>query len=647
MKNQKPTYKELEKEIALLRKEKEEIFWEAFNHSPNMYASVSLDDGSILFCNNKFLNETGYSREEVIGSPIFRMYHNDCLIEAKTTFQQFLDQGEIRNKELVLKKKNGDKIFVLLNINEVRNKEGEIVSSILSWKDISIRKKTEFELLKAKESAEQSDAKFKVYTAQSPIAIYTTNVDGDCVYTNETWLEMAGMDREEPLGKGWINALHPDDIDCVYDNWYKSVKSKGKWAYEYRFIDKNKKITWVEGTSKELFNEKNELIGYLGTNVNITQRKKAKEALKEREEILSEMFRNMRDGVCLYKVIDEGNDFIYADINDAGEKIAKIKKSTIIGKSIFEVRPKTDKYDLIDVFKKVWKTGKSETFNESFFQNGELTGYFKNFVYKLSSGEIVAIFEDQTKKKLIDQKLIESEQNQRELNATKDKLISIISHDLRSPFTSIIGLTNLLPLIYNDTHQDIEKAESIAEMINLSAQNTLVLLDNLLDWTRSQTGKIEFRPSLFNLEPIIIETFRLLDSAAEVKNISLNYSPSISVEVYADKNMLTTVLRNLISNAIKFTHKKGEIDVSAIQKESVLEITVQDNGIGIHKDIQKKLFQIEKSLTTKGTENEKGSGLGLLICKEFINKHGGEIWVDSEIAKGTAFKFTLPLNRSE
>ena len=114
--------------------------------------------------------------------------------------------------------------------------------------------------------AEESEAKFRACIAQSPIAIYTTNVDGDCVYANETWLEIAGMNIEEALGKGWINALHPDDLENISNNWYKSIKSNGKWRYEYRFINKNEKITWVEGTAKELFNDKNELFGYLGTS---------------------------------------------------------------------------------------------------------------------------------------------------------------------------------------------------------------------------------------------------------------------------------------------------------------------------------------------------------------------------------------------
>jgi PAS domain S-box-containing protein len=153
---------------------------------------------------------------------------------------------------------------------------------------------------KAAGDAQESETKFKTYTVQSPIAIYTTNQNGDCIYANETWLGMTGMTLEEALGKGWIDALHPDDLKHTQEQWYKSVQSKGKWSYEYRFVDKQQNITWVEGSAKELFNSKNELIGYLGSNVNITERKRvehdliiAKEKAEESDRLKSAFLANM------------------------------------------------------------------------------------------------------------------------------------------------------------------------------------------------------------------------------------------------------------------------------------------------------------------------------------------------------------------
>ena len=231
-----------------------------------------------------------------------------------------------------------------------------------------------------------------------------------------------------------------------------------------------------------------------------------------------------------------------------------------------------------------------------------------------------------------------------ELNATKDKLFSIIAHDLRSPFNGIIGFSELL--IDNLKGFEITKSEKYLGIIHSLAQDTLVLLDNLLHWAKMQTGQISFNPKKIILSSIILEIIETSNSMAKIKDISLNQMESDDIELYADENMLTMVLRNLISNAIKFTKPGGEINVSALQNDKFIEIAVSDNGVGMNEDNQNKLFRLETNETTIGTVNEKGSGLGLVLCKEFVEKLGGNIWVESELGKGSDFKFTLPLNKS-
>jgi len=260
-------------------------------------------------------------------------------------------------------------------------------------------------------------------------------------------------------------------------------------------------------------------------------------------------------------------------------------------------------------------------------QDGNISGYH-------------GVSRDITERKKAELLLKESEMQLRELNSTKDKLLSIIAHDLRSPFNAILGLSDLM--VTNTKDFDDNRNEKYLRIINSSAKNTLILLDNLLTWAKSQTGNNTFHPEKADLTAIISELLEESASIAKIKNIALHAVQINGIEVYADVNMLKTILRNLISNAIKYTHNKGEVKISAIQKQSHIEVTVSDNGVGISEEIRNELFDIDANITTTGTANEVGSGLGLILCKEFVEKHGGKIWVNSELGKGSAFVFSLP-----
>lgn len=242
-------------------------------------------------------------------------------------------------------------------------------------------------------------------------------------------------------------------------------------------------------------------------------------------------------------------------------------------------------------------------------------------------------------------KLDESNLELKKEQATRNKLFSVIAHDLRSPFNGILGFSELL--IENFENFEIEKTRKYLTNINLSAENTLILLDNLLNWVKSQTGQMILNLEQVSLSSIIQEIIDTYFSAAENKNISLIYYPLEDLKFNVDQNMLKTILRNLVSNAIKFTRQNGRIMILANQKKDFAEITVSDNGVGMDKETLKELFGGESNQTTPGTANEKGSGLGLMLCKEFVEKLGGKIWVESEKEKGSVFKFTLPLNKSE
>jgi signal transduction histidine kinase len=228
-----------------------------------------------------------------------------------------------------------------------------------------------------------------------------------------------------------------------------------------------------------------------------------------------------------------------------------------------------------------------------------------------------------------------------ELNTDKDLFMSILAHDLRSPFTGLIGLSGVLA--ENIRIYDIDKIESLVGHINKSARTTFNLLEDLLTWIKSQTGKLVFKPEKLNISNIYTGVLETISPIAREKNISIKSFIAEDLTVFADLEMLKTILRNLISNAIKFTNNGGEIKILAEKTPLFITVSVADNGIGLKSDQINKLFDISQSNTTVGTAGEKGTGLGLMLCHEFVLRHAGMIWVESEVGRGSTFKFTLPV----
>ena len=229
----------------------------------------------------------------------------------------------------------------------------------------------------------------------------------------------------------------------------------------------------------------------------------------------------------------------------------------------------------------------------------------------------------------------------KELNASKDKFFSIIAHDLKNPFSTIIGFSEILKEDLGS--QPDGRPKEFSKMIHASAVQTFRLLENLLEWANSQRGKVIFKPQNIKLSDLLNEELFSLNETATVKNIEITSVVPENLTIFADKNMIKTILRNLVSNAIKFTHRNGKVAIKVSVDNSSAEVEVSDNGIGMTSDTISKLFRIDANLSTLGTEKEKGTGLGLFLCKEFVEKHGGKIWVRSESGTGTSFFFTIPL----
>lgn len=233
-----------------------------------------------------------------------------------------------------------------------------------------------------------------------------------------------------------------------------------------------------------------------------------------------------------------------------------------------------------------------------------------------------------------------SEKKLLELNADKDIFLSILSHDLKSPINSIYILSEFLKKDVRTL--GIDEIENIATHIYKTTRNTQLLLSDMLMWVTSQQGKIPFTPQKLNFRDVIKNILETHKQGAGAKNITINYTTPEEIDIYADIDMIKAILRNLVSNAIKFTDNFGAINISAEQTNSEVLVSVSDNGVGIKPMALQKLFISSEVFSTKGTQQESGTGLGLLLIKEFVLKHGGRVWAESEYGKGSTFKFTLP-----
>ncbi len=372
----------------------------------------------------------------------------------------------------------------------------------------------------------------------------------------------------------------------------------------------------------------------------ITKRKRAEEALRESRDKFRGIIENIQD---IYYRADLNGNLVMA--SPSGPKLFGYDSvEELIGKNIAQTFY-ADPRDRDKLLQELEKTGQVDNY-ELLFKKSDGTTFTvltsSHFYYDQAGKPlgVEGIATDISDRKRAEEAVKHSEYNLREANAAKDKFLSIIAHDLKNPLEPLILGSEAL-MEGCDTFSK-EEIAYFAKGINESTNHLHRLLENLLEWARSQIGSITYSPEQIDLEAVIMSILSLFQASAATKDIDLQAEIEKNSFVYADQNMIKTVVRNLISNAIKFTKPGGTVKVTAQERNDWTEVTVIDSGIGINRENIDKLFRIDINYSTKGTSNEKGTGLGLILCKELIEKNGGKIWVESESGKGSAFRFLLP-----
>ena len=534
------------------------------------------------------------------------------------------ESGAPFDEELELITAKGNRIWVRSIGEAVRDKKGNITKIHGSFQDITDRKRVE-QLIMEKE------ANARAIMESTLDSMLLLEKDGTIIDSNEGHASRFGLRRIDLIGKNIFEYL-AEDVGYRRRQLIELVISTGKPQHGEDFRDGR----WNEYSIHPIFdgNKITDRVAIFAKDV--TESKNTIEALKKNEELLS-LFMKHSPIYSFIKEVTRTESRVLRASENFTEMIG-ISGSDMVGKTMEELFPAEFAKKITADDWAIVSGDRPLTLDEEL--NGRYYVTIKFPITQEGKNLLAGYTIDITNQKLAELELLKSEARLRELNATKDKFFSIIAHDLKSPFNSIIGFSNLL--VRQIEEKDYAAIERYAGIIQNSSQQAMDLLMNLLEWSRSQTGRIVFTPEDIDMKTLIDQSIELFYGSAQQKSITIYSEILVSRPVSADKAMINTILRNLISNGIKFTTTGGKIIVSAEQISNEVVISVSDNGVGIDNNSISKLFRIDQNHSTLGTQKEKGTGLGLLLCKEFVEKHGGKIWVESTPGKGSKFSFTIP-----
>jgi PAS domain S-box-containing protein len=473
--------------------------------------------------------------------------------------------------------------------------------------------------------------------------------DGKLILTNDSFAKIFKYnDAFELQNKSVLELVSEKDAPRLKE-YFNSKKSGLKTQVRIEFLAKAKNgSTFYAEFSVTAFNQNSQTFLVIMAN-DATERKRTQQVIRESEEKYRNITENIDD--FLYTFERAGKYFRPLFFTTAVQKVTGYTQDEFLSDSRFllKIIHPDDFQDVKKKLKNLWvsTSGATSELELRIINKEGNVVWVRNKLNIVRDSEkriqkIYGLVSDITFNKRAEEELKESAENLKKLNEAKDRFLSIISHDLRTPFSSILGFTDLL--IDDDTLSDFEKKQYIS-YIQDSSKSMLALVNSLLDWTRLQTGRIKFEPEKINAEELINSSINTVSGNAMKKGIKIQNLVDSSHYLFVDKNLALQVFNNLLSNAVKFTKRGDSITISSKPSSALrfMQFSVKDTGRGIKQENLSKLFNIETKFTSEGTAGEKGSGMGLSLVKEIISKHGGKIDVKSEYEKGTEFIFSLPV----
>ena len=515
------------------------------------------------------------------------------------------------------------------------DKDGNIIGTFGISRDITKRKLAE-------EALRESEEHYRILFDEALDGICLADAEtGFIIDCNKALSVLVGRKREELIGQSQKILHPPRNNDAAFSPEFEQhlADKEGK-TLETQIITSTGLIREVEIKANNIIiNGRKTLQGVFR---NITERKKAEEALAQEQYLMSTLMDNLPDHIyfkdSLSRIIRVNKAMAqFVGLNDPDQ---------VRGKSDFDFFTTEHAQQAYEDEQEIIRTGKLMNIEEKETHHDRPDTWVSTIKLPMhdKKGNIIGTFgisRDITERKKTDEVIRLKNELLQTINAEKDKFFSIIAHDLKGPLSAFLGATQILA--GEIQNMSLEEIKEITISMKESAANIYGLLENLLEWSRLKRGMMGFSPEAFNVKQKISACKEVLSESARKKEININYSLPEDLTIYADSHMFETVIRNMVSNAIKFTPKSGEISISAAAlPDKTIEIKIRDTGIGMNPDMLSKLFILNEKTSRTGTEGEPSTGLGLMLCKEFIEKHGGNISVESEEGKGSTFSFTVP-----
>lgn len=504
---------------------------------------------------------------------------------------------------------------------------------------VSLRRK------KAEMAQHQAKWRIESIIEGTNVGTWEWNIETGELIINDVWAKIIGYttDELEPVSiKTWEKYVHPDDFERT--NQLLEQHFSGMLPYyqsESRMRHKNGHWVWIHDRGRVITKtEDGKPLLMFGTHTDITERKQAEAKILENEKRYKQLIETSNEGI----LIAQGDKLRF--VNSVVRNTTGYSEDELLSTPFIEfIHPDDRQLILYNYQKRLAGEGTSQKYIFRFLGKGNKIVWIEMSGVRIEWEGQPATFNfasDVTERVNAEIQIKLKNEELLRINAEKDKFFSIIAHDLRGPFGGFLGLTESLAEGMQDMSRD--ELQEITRVLKKSAANLYNLLGNLLEWSRMQRGLTTFNPISFLLMPKIAELLQSVREAADKKEITVKNELPGDTIVFADENMLSSIIRNLLANAVKFTPKGGEIRLSILKTiPGYIQFSVSDTGIGMEPKILENLFNLDVNTSRRGTEGELSTGLGLMICRDFIAKHGGTLEVQSEKSKGSIFSFTLPL----